>query len=255
MTKGISLQGFVPVRQEPNHTSGMVSQILFGETITILETRGFWAFVKLDFDGTEGWAASGSIQHLEEGPGPGDKFRMVVYPSVTVTDLDHGRPLLLPAGAIRCVSTGTTFSAGGRNFGLLSEDGWMDSGVGKDPEKTGRLLLSVPGLYGGRCGFGCDAPGLMQLLYRTMGISLPRSCASQAEAGSPLSFIHEVEKGDLAFFDNEKGEINHVGMVLGQGKIIHAYDQVRIDTLDHQGIFNAETKGYTHRLRVIKRPI
>ncbi len=253
MTKGISLQGFVPVRQEPSHTSGMVSQILFGETITTLDTRGTWVLVKLDFDKSEGWVSSGSILSAEAEAGQSTNFKLAVRPTVSVMDLNRGRPLILPAGSVWNHSAGETWMVGGRQFELLSEEGWMDPGAANDPETTGTLLLSLPGIQGGRCGFGFDAPGLVQFLCRTLGVNLPRDCKAQADSGFPVNFIHEVKKGDLVFFDNPEGEIIHVGMALGQGRIIHAYDQVRIDTLDHQGIFNAETKGYTHRLRIIKR--
>ncbi|MFH0758807.1 MAG: NlpC/P60 family protein [Bacteroidota bacterium] len=255
MTKGISLQGFVPVRQEPSHTSGMVSQILFGENFTILETMGSWVLVKLDFDKTEGWVNRGSIMTAEAETGQRARFKLAVRPTVSVRDLTRGRLMILPAGAVWNHAAGKTWMLGGRQFELLSEEGWKDPGAENDPETTGTLLLSLPGIQGGRCGFGFDAPGLVQFLCRTLGIHLPRDCRAQAESGSPVNFIHEVKKGDLAFFDNTEGEIIHVGMALGQGRIIHAYDQVRIDILDHQGIFNAETEGYSHRLRIIKRPI
>ena len=52
---------------------------------------------------------------------------------------------------------------------------------------------------------------------------------------------------------NEEGKIIHVGIALGEGQIIHASGQVRIDQLDHQGIFNLETQAYTHKLRLMKR--
>ena len=75
--------------------------------------------------------------------------------------------------------------------------------------------------------------------------------------GSTISFIEEAQIGDLAFFDNAEGRIVHVGMVIraaeGHFEIIHASGKVRIDALDHQGIFNRETSSYTHKLRIIKR--
>ncbi len=253
MTKGIAIQGFIPLRQDPSHTSEMISQILFGEIFHIMKTSGSWHHVKLEFDGTEGWADNASIQALEEEEGDRRVFKIAVKPVVSIKDLDRAMPMILPAGSIWNATAGKTWTAGRRSFELLSEKGWTDPGMHNDPEEIGKQLLSVPGLYGGRCGFGFDAPGFIQLLCRIMGVSMPRDCSAQAESGSSLSFIHEVEKGDLAFFDNQAGEINHVGMALGQGRIIHAYDQVRIDTLDHQGIFNADTEGYTHRLRIIKR--
>jgi cell wall-associated NlpC family hydrolase len=57
----------------------------------------------------------------------------------------------------------------------------------------------------------------------------------------------------LAFFDDAEGNIIHVGIILNNNEIIHAYGKVRIDKLDQQGIYNLDLKKYTHTLRVIKR--
>lgn len=62
-----------------------------------------------------------------------------------------------------------------------------------------------------------------------------------------------VENGDLVFFDNAEGRINHVGIVLEPGKVIHASGKIRIDKLDHQGIYADDAQKYTHKLRIIKR--
>ena len=70
-----------------------------------------------------------------------------------------------------------------------------------------------------------------------------------------MSFIEESEAGDLAFFDNEEGKIIHVGIIMENNYIIHASGKVRIDRLDHLGIYNAEQNRHTHRLRVIKKII
>ena len=42
-------------------------------------------------------------------------------------------------------------------------------------------------------------------------------------------------------------------MMVGDNAIIHAAGKVRIDKLDHQGIFNVDTGKYTHKLRLIRR--
>jgi cell wall-associated NlpC family hydrolase len=47
--------------------------------------------------------------------------------------------------------------------------------------------------------------------------------------------------------------INHVGIIMGDNYLVHAYGKVRIDRLDHTGIFNTEVRNYTHSLRVIVR--
>jgi gamma-D-glutamyl-L-lysine dipeptidyl-peptidase len=87
------------------------------------------------------------------------------------------------------------------------------------------------------------------------GFSLLRDASQQATQGEALSFIEESEPGDLAFFDNEEGRIIHVGIIMEDNHIIHAHGKVRIDRLDHLGIYNTDTKRHSHKLRVIKKII
>ena len=91
------------------------------------------------------------------------------------------------------------------------------------------------------------------MVYKLKGYKLLRETVQQATQGEALSFIEESEPGDLAFFDNSEGEIIHVGIIMKDNYIIHAHGKVKIDRLDHTGIYNAETKTYTHKLRVIKK--
>jgi cell wall-associated NlpC family hydrolase len=108
-------------------------------------------------------------------------------------------------------------------------------------------------MWGGRSPFGIDCSGFTQIIFKCIGISLKRDAYQQAEAGVVVDFIQSAELGDLAFFHNDEGKITHVGMVLKDQKIIHASGKVRIDTLDHYGIFDAEKKKYSHQLKIIKR--
>ena len=73
--------------------------------------------------------------------------------------------------------------------------------------------------------------------------------------GEVLDFVEESQPGDLAFFENQEGKISHVGIMLEDQKIIHAYGKVRIDQLDSAGIYNANLKKHTHKLRFLKRII
>jgi cell wall-associated NlpC family hydrolase len=91
------------------------------------------------------------------------------------------------------------------------------------------------------------------VVFKCLGLSLPRDAWQQAEIGNVIDFVQSIQLGDLAFFNNEDGKIIHVGIVLKDNKIIHASGKVRIDTLDHFGIFQAETKKYSHQLKIIKR--
>ena len=67
------------------------------------------------------------------------------------------------------------------------------------------------------------------MVYKLCGYSLLRDASPQVTQGEALSFIAESEAGDLAFFDNEEGEIIHVGILLDHHHIIHAHGKVRID--------------------------
>jgi cell wall-associated NlpC family hydrolase len=91
------------------------------------------------------------------------------------------------------------------------------------------------------------------MVYKISLIHLHRDAYQQAKQGQALSFIEESEPGDLAFFDNEEGHIIHVGIMMKDNYIIHAHGQVRIDRIDHYGIFNVDTNRYSHNLRVIKK--
>ena len=93
---------------------------------------------------------------------------------------------------------------------------------------------------------------LSSLALIANGVMLPRTAKEQSTIGEVLSFIEESEPGDLAFFDNEEGNIIHVGIVLENNYIVHASGQVRIDRLDQTGIFNVTKNTHTHKLRLIK---
>jgi cell wall-associated NlpC family hydrolase len=86
---------------------------------------------------------------------------------------------------------------------------------------------------------------------------LSRDAYQQALEGFDVMLLSEAKTGDLAFFDNAEGKITHVGIILennGTYNIIHASGELRIDTLDHQGI-NKKSEGYSHNLRLIRRVI
>ena len=70
-----------------------------------------------------------------------------------------------------------------------------------------------------------------------------------------MDFVETAKAGDLAYFDNEEGRITHVGIMLDGEHIIHASGSVRIDRIDHEGIYNSENESYSHRLRIVKRVI
>ena len=120
---------------------------------------------------------------------------------------------------------------------------------------TAMKFINSPYIWGGRIPSGIDCSGFVQLVYKIRGIKIPRDSWQQAEAGESVSLFGEALLAILCLFDDERGKITHVGMILSQGLVIHASGRVRIDTIDHQGIYKNEIKGYSHKLRTIRRII
>jgi cell wall-associated NlpC family hydrolase len=85
------------------------------------------------------------------------------------------------------------------------------------------------------------------------GYRLQRDSGQQALQGKPVVAAHEAKPGDLAFFNNTLGKINHVGILLEKDKIIHSSGKVRVDSFNEQGILNQDTKAFTHEFSHLRR--
>lgn len=249
MQYGICPLSIIPVRTGPEVICEMTTQLLFGEHFKILESRKYWSKIRNAFDKREGWILNSQLDFITK-----EEFEQVhnqpkKYAADLISYVEKDSSMLVPI-VLGC-ATNTILNSN------LAFDGPTVSGQQKKEKiiNTALLYLNAPELWGGRTPFGIDAAGLTQMVYKINGYALLRSAEEQALQGTPLSFVEESEAGDLAFFDNSNGIIDHVGIIMDNNYIVHVNGIVRIDRLDHTGIFNNTLRNYTHKLRVIKKII
>jgi hypothetical protein len=251
---GICNLAIVPVRSEPSDRSEIVTQLLFGEHIEILERQNQWSKIKIQFDDYEGWVDSKQYQIISETNYNQLSNEAIILNADLIDYITAPNNLLLPIPLGASLSFLNNSEINTSNFDF---EGTRTSGV--KPKNaliaTAFMYLNAPYLWGGKTPFGIDCSGFTQMVYKLNGYKIHRDASQQALEGEPLSFIEESEVGDLAFFDNEEGNIIHVGIIMENNYIIHASGKVRIDRLDHLGIYNPETNKHTHKLRVIKKII
>lgn len=257
MEKGIVTLSVISLRGEPTNTSELEDQLLFGETYMVVDKEGEWMYICKDFDGYCGWINSKQHTPISEDEYLRVKAMPVSYQSDNISGLGiidgDGFIWLSKCCSLRGLRDGRLSLCGVdyEVFGTVYDNqmkvnGNSIVGVAMD-------FLNVPYLWGGKTIMGIDCSALTQLSCMVNGISLPRNASQQAMVGGEIiNFVDEAIAGDLAFFGNEDS-ITHVGIIIGNGEIVHASGRVRIDSIDHEGIFNRKTNCYTHKLRLIKR--
>jgi gamma-D-glutamyl-L-lysine dipeptidyl-peptidase len=241
----------VPMRKEPSDRSEMVSQVIYGETMDILEEHEKWYMIQLSHDGYQGWIDK--KQAIPYNIDTANKTILITSLWSTFKTLnDHS--IALPAGSSVFIDASNPHAAG--EFKSAPHQNSNSEAISLIHAAS--QFIGSPYLWGGRTSAGIDCSGFTQLVFRlAYNMNIPRDAYQQAEIGEVISFVEESQTGDLAFFDNSEGRITHVGIIINESgekpAIFHASGYVREDKIDHQGIFNQTTGAYTHNLRIIKR--
>ncbi len=255
MKPAICLLSVIPMRREPSHRSEMVSQLLFGEYVTMGEEQSDFVFVRCEYDGYEGWVQATQLTCVDEK----QVYKTNSYTSNFTTLVTKNTTLLyVPYASPVYKQAGYSFSIGNEKMDYLlqPQQTWE---VEKNSvslqllEAIYQPYIHVPYLWGGKSVFGIDCSGFAQQVFKLLGVKLLRDAYMQAEQGFLVNGIAEARLGDLAFFCNEAGRVTHVGIVLEAGKIIHASGRVRIDAVDEKGIINSENGKQTHTMHSIRR--
>lgn len=261
---GVANLSVIPMRAEPSERAEMVSQLLFGDAYKVEEENDNWLRISTCDCNYEGWISRKNHNPLHEK----DVEDYLNAPKYIVRDylffiktfesnisfpVFIGSSFPYPKDGILIMGNSIFLVDIPKEEEFKPVAGYSETQL-KLMRFAARYLQS-PYLWGGRTPAGIDCSGFTQIVYKNIGINLPRDASQQVICGTTVDFVQEARTGDLAFFQNEEGNIVHVGIVCDPGRIIHASGRVRIDTLDSTGIYSAEYKTYTHNLRIIKRLI
>lgn len=131
------------------------------------------------------------------------------------------------------------FLGGGTPYG---GDGYLAPGLGVDLVSGAMSFIGTPYAWGGNGYSGIDCSGLVQQVYRGMGIELPRISSEQARSGEQID-MKELRPGDLVAWDNSvrNAGADHISIYVGNGEIIEALRpglavrKRRLDESDYNG--------------------
>jgi gamma-D-glutamyl-L-lysine dipeptidyl-peptidase len=254
---GVCLVSVVPIRKAPREQSEMISQLLFGEYYFVDEISDRWLRISTIFDQYTGWIDRKFFHEADPEEIMGNPTQPVLYARISEIGMPDGSSQLIPAGCTLPYynEANHEFIIGKQKYKIRSLSGELLLPQNQKIFETALEFMNTPYLWGGRSVFGFDCSGFIQTVFKIHGHSLPKDTNQQILSGRVVHLLKDAVPGDLAFFYNEEGKVNHVGMVCADSQIIHCSGWVRIDRLDGKGILNHERGLYTHSLKEVRRVI
>lgn len=224
------------LRECPFPESEVVSQAYYSEQVNILEEQNDWVKIETTVDHYQGWTLRNSIyactnSRLLNPSSTIIKVKRCAAHVYSVRDTIYGPIITLPFDS-KLELIDEKDSRWMEVALVDGRHGYIQSG---DVSQSNELLnrdqmccfsmqfFGLPYTWGGRSSFGYDCSGFVQMLYRQMGIYLPRDSKDQARwKGFVNVEIEELNPGDLIFFGYSENKICHVGLYLGEDHFIHA---------------------------------
>jgi cell wall-associated NlpC family hydrolase len=212
------LSGRLALMTTPDGNSRMGSELLFGEKVTIFDTRDGWAWLQSREDNYVGYVRADKLGEPTEEP--------THHVSALRTFLYAQADLKSPVLDTLSMNSPLSVQARDKGFAKLATGGWVwdghiaSSGDYEDDHVcVAHKFLETPYLWGGRSSVGLDCSGLVQMALARCGKQAPRDSDMQAGIGAPVPFDGDeavLNHGDLVFWPG------HVGIWLERGEFIHA---------------------------------
>lgn len=220
------------LHRRPSRITEMMSELVNGWEVEPLFSEQGWHFVRQE-DGYLGWINGA---YLAAWP-PSIPTHLVSQPVALLRAEPHGSAALVSrvlAGT--AVSVSTLFADWAQLTLAGGMAGWLpladlrpladlphdENGRRQQMMHDAYQYVGVPYRWGGISALGIDCSGLAQLLYRLVGITLPRDADMQLAAGQPVE--PPFQPGDLLFFGSNGGHrrITHVAVSVGGWRVMHS---------------------------------
>lgn len=270
MNKGIILHSIVPLRGESSECAEQLTQLLFGETVDVLEEAERWIRVRNDADGMEGWVDFKMLTRMSDEEYTAHhaaleaSTALVAMPMAYALSANNSQTIPLAAGTHL---PNYKNSDGNGQFSILGVPFRIDPGMVLERPmpltqaslmQLSRFFLNSPYLWGGKNALGMDCSGLTQVLMSLMGVHILRNASEQATEGTAVASLADAKPCDLVFFD-KNGRVTHVGILLTPDTVLHCSGRVKVEKIDQEGIISGENNtlykvgDHTHHLCSIKR--
>jgi len=254
---GIATLSVASGREEPDHKAELGTQILMGRTVRVWKGSRHWFYVQSP-DGYLSWIEKGSFVPCTKK----EADTWTNSPLLVVTAFEE-RVLGTPRSDSESVSDvvmGDLVKRTGERkdwFSVELPDGragfipkktaqdyktWSRTRqpTAENIEKTARMFLGRPYLWGGNSPKGLDCSGFCKLTFLMNGIELNRNASEQVRQGADVPLdpnFSKLKKGDLLFFgwarNSDSPEwITHVAIYLGNKSFIQSAERVKISSLD-----------------------
>lgn len=273
---GIVTNSVGDLRAEPAHSSELVTQVLLGMPVKVLDKKNDWLQVQAS-EGYIGWITLGSL-HLQTKQEYNDYLGKPKVIVISQYGLSYSKPdttseLVSDIVMGNMFVVETTFNnhykviyPDGREAYILRADALrVNDWQGKIKHTcesiiaTAKLFMGIPYVWGGTSSKGLDCSGFVKMIYLMHGLIIARDASQQIKNGVEVDNegnFDILKKGDLLFFGEKADEfakerVVHVGIYIGKKEFIHASDNVHISSFDPESkLYDAyNTNRYLRSMR------
>jgi gamma-D-glutamyl-L-lysine dipeptidyl-peptidase len=245
-------QRSMSLRQKRWLVGRLQTQALYGQKVVILEESGNWVKVAVKGQptprhplGYPGWMPKRQLTY-NAGLSRYERKAFVQVESPTTwlyntykldsrfIEVSYATRLPLLAkrnGAVKVATLHGDKWVKASDASVYSSESAIPKPTGKRLVESAKKFLRLPYLWAGTSGFGFDCSGFTYTVHKAHGITIPRDTVTREQlenaelaGGKAVQSYANLQRGDLLYFAYESGAgyIHHVGMYIGEGKMIQS---------------------------------